>query len=401
MKTQCRALTALTTRLEKMKRFIPVVLMTLLALASLRPAAAQTNGYTVTDLGLLSGATASEAKGINDSGSVVGNATIPIDRLSNGYKGWLWTPGTPNAPSGTLRALESLAGQDRTGATDVNNAGLIVGGGSFSTSVTTSAGPTAIFWQGPNYAPTEFNSLPRDPALAGWSFVSASFVSDPVAGTGEIYVAGRGHYVAADGSAFDTRIVWRMDAAGVIVGVTTLNGSPSLDDMNNRGQVISYVQSAVGYDAFLWDGLSGTGTNLGTLGGTSAFGKGINDNGTVVGRSTTTAGLRRGFVWTPTTPNGTQGTMTALGTLGGTSSFAYGINNLNQIVGSSYLKGDRTKHACFWQNGATTPTDLNTLKFAGATALVLEEAYRVNNKGGIIGKYANSKGSRAFLLTPR
>ena len=92
--------------------------------------------------------------------------------------------------------------------------------------------------------------------------------------------------------------------------------------------------------------------------------------------------------------------MAPLGTLGGTTSSARGINNLNQIVGDSYLKGDRTRHACLWQNGAATPTDLNSLKTAGATSLELLNAYGINNKGGIIGRFY-SKSYRAFLLTPR
>ena len=388
-----------------MKRFIPVVLMTLLALATLRPAAAQTNGYTVTDLGLISGATISDALAVNDNGWVVGRATIPTGR-TNEYKGWLWTPGAPNAPSGTLRPLEPLAGQSLSNANDVNNAGRIVGlSYSSAPAPTYGTGHTATFWQGPNYAPMDFNSLPRDPALAGWWFTLAYSVSDPVAVTGEIYVFGQGRYVAADGSTtFNGKIVWRMDGAGTIVGVTTLpgfGGWAGVCDMNNRGQVSDRVYSAVGDDAVLGDGLSGTVTYLGSLGGTSAYGYGINDNGTVVGYSKTTAGTSLGFVWTPAVPNGTQGTMTALGTLGGTSSRANGINDLNQIVGGAYTTGDRYYRACLWQNGTTAPTDLNTLKKASATGLVLVEAYRVNNQGGIIGRYVTSKGNRAFLLTPR
>ena len=162
---------------------------TALVATAAQPAAAQTNGYTVTDLGMLPGATASYARAVNDSGSVVGSSIIPINQFTDANKGWLWTPSAPNAPSGTLRPLEPLAGWVSSAAIDINNSGLIVG-----TSFTNNSDKryAATFWQGPDYAPTDFNSLQRDPALAGWEFTNANLVSDPAAVTGEIYVAGRG-----------------------------------------------------------------------------------------------------------------------------------------------------------------------------------------------------------------
>lgn len=383
-----------------MNRLIPVLLMTLIGVAPLKPAAAQTNGYTVTDLGLIPNATGSQAKAINDSGWVVGQATIIIKGATKPYKAWLWTPSAPNAPSGSPRTLEPLAGRDRSEALDVNNAGLIVGNSGSSTSGTTSL---ATFWQAPDFAPADFNSLPRDlasdPALADWSFLDARSVTDPVDGTGEIYVAGYG-----TNGAFSGGIVWRMDAAGTIVGVVKVEGYYGdyySGRMNNRAQVADWVVAENGSSqATLGDGITGTGHYLGTLGGTDAWGNDINDYGTMVGFSRNLAEQGRGFVWTPAVPNGTQGKMVELFTLGGSSSVANGINNLNQIVGDSYLKGDRTRHACLWQNGATTPTDLNSLKTAGATQLELLNAYQINNKGGIIGRFY-SKSYRAFLLTPR
>ena len=407
-----------------MKRFIPVVLMTLLALASPWRATAQTNGYTVTDLGLISGATSSSALSVNDSGSVVGFSSVPLTSRTSTTKGWLWTPVAPNATTGSLRTLAPLTGTGLTRSLlyDVRNDGLVVG---------VSLGDSgfsglATFWRpSTGYVPEDFNSLPRDlanvPSLAKWSFIFARFVSeprpaepvlDPATGlpvldpaTGEVYVAGRGSYLNPDGTLVDSVIVWRINAAGTIVGVVELSRCFGTTGMNNRAQVAGYWNTPYGQDrpflAFLNDGLTGNYQGLGTLGGRQSYAYGINDNGTVVGESQNLAGAYLGFIWTPESPNGTQGMMVALGTLGGTVSRAKGINSLNQIVGYSYLKGDRTLHACLWQNGATTPTDLNSLKTAGATGLELLEAYRINNQGGIIGKYATTKGNRAFLLTPR
>ncbi len=47
--------------------------------------------------------------------------------------------------------------------------------------------------------------------------------------------------------------------------------------------------------AFLWE--DGAMTDLGTLGGTSSLGLGINDRGQVVGRSRLTSGEFRATLW--------------------------------------------------------------------------------------------------------
>ena len=79
--------------------------------------------------------------------------------------------------------------------------------------------------------------------------------------------------------------------------------------------------------------------DLGTLGGTYSTPTGINDNGVVVGSSTTGAKEQHAFVWMPT--NG----MVDLGTFGDRSapgwplrtSFATAVSNAGEVVGASYV----------------------------------------------------------------
>ena len=57
---------------------------------------------------------------------------------------------------------------------------------------------------------------------------------------------------------------------------------------------------------------------------------GMNDEGDVVGHAQVSSGYMHAFLW-----NGLA--MQDLGTLGGTSGYAYGINNEDQAVGYSTL----------------------------------------------------------------
>lgn len=91
--------------------------------------------------------------------------------------------------------------------------------------------------------------------------------------------------------------------------------------------------------------------DLGTLGGATSAGYGINDSGQVVG-SATTAGdaATHAFLFN-------QGAMVDLGTLGGTTSVAYAINGSGQIVGYASVSGG-ANHAATWTG--SNPTDLGT-----------------------------------------
>lgn len=425
-----RTSVGMSGRAPKMNRLLGGLLMTVVALAPLRPAAAQTAGYTVTDLGLIPGATSSSALSVSDNGAVVGSSSVPLTNRTSTTKGWLWTPDALNPTTGSLRTLAPLTGTGLTRSLldDVRNDGMVVG---VSLGDSGYSGLATYWLPSTGYAPVDFNTLPRDltnvPSPDKLTFVSArlvseprpAFVLDPATGqpvldpttnepvpdprAGEYCVAGQGSYLNPDGTRVNRVIVWRINAAGTIVGVVELIRSFGTTGLNNRAQLAGYWNTPYGYDrpfqAFLNDGLTGSYQFLGTLGGRQSYAYGINDNGTVVGQAVNLAGAYLGFIWTPYTPNGTDGAMVALGTLGGTRSCANGINDQNQTVGNANLKGNRTQHACLWWNGGMW--DLNNLKSSGATGLELLDAKEINSKGAIIGRFNSSQVGRAFLLTPR
>jgi probable HAF family extracellular repeat protein len=83
--------------------------------------------------------------------------------------------------------------------------------------------------------------------------------------------------------------------------------------------------------------------NLGTLGGTLSEGRGINEQGEVVGFATLPSGNARAFLW-----RAGQG-MRGLGTLGGASSEANGINDRSEVVGESLIRpGSAVFRAFLW-----------------------------------------------------
>src|SRR5260370_23379373 len=92
-------------------------------------------------------------------------------------------------------------------------------------------------------------------------------------------------------------------------------------------------------------------TNLGTLGGPSGIGNGINKSGQVAGYSTNSSGTYRAFL-------ASGGSMTDIGDLGGGSAVAYSINDAGQVVDSA-VTADGSNHPFLYSNGHMI--DLGTL----------------------------------------
>ena len=183
-----------------------------------------------------------------------------------------------------------------------------------------------------------------------------------------------------DGALSSTGIVWRLDAAGNVVGTTAIDGA--LADINDSGEIVGDA----GGHATIWqlDALGNvTGeTDLGVLpGAASSCGEAINSAGQVAGASGPTNG-EHAFLWS-------GGVMTDLGTLsrkgprGSTPvSFSAGINDTGQVVGVSGATdiGALIEPKAFlWEAGERIDLDKSVHSFD------FERAMDINNAGYIVG----------------
>ena len=366
-------------------RLSPSILLplSLLLLAPLRPAAAQT--YTVTDLGTLPGGTFSEANAINNLGHVTGVADT-----DQPYLNLLAYEGKPSAGrnrpnfvacAGHVFFWDAHGIHDWGGDTMLESAGNAINDYDEVSGTNSDSCGIVVGLYG-----LRRNKKPAMPRGYGTGFA----INDKGEAAGEEhqYDLMTGRHPFATGQVLDSlkpdaNIADRptedaeatgINDAGLVVGSADVSAKPGTKPRH----------------AVLWR--KGIRQDLGTLGGTESRALAVNAPGQIVGVSSITQAAADGnplyhaFFWD-------TGRMTDLGTLpGDRQSGANALNARGEVVGYS---GER---ACLWRGGKAY--DLNALLPANS-GWVLQGAAGINNRGQIVGTGMHAGKKRGYLLTPR
>jgi probable HAF family extracellular repeat protein len=148
----------------------------------------------------------------------------------------------------------------------------------------------------------------------------------------------------------------------------TLGGSDSFTrGLNAGGDVVGTAQNSAGYWRAFVVRHGERMRDVGTLGGNSSYGAAINDSGQVAGFSDTSDGYYRAFVTAAQSDSAARD----LGTLGGRISYAAGINNQGVVVGTAAL-ADGYRHAFLSQPGGAMQ-DLGTLGGRSSSASAIND----------------------------
>jgi probable HAF family extracellular repeat protein len=346
----------------------------LLVLAS--AAAAQT--YSVTDLGVLAGDTASEGLGVNSSGQVVGCSDtsdisgFPCSESSPGHA-FLWS-------SGTMQDLGVLnSGDVFSEALYISDSGQVTG-----ISVDSQGNSAPFLWT------ESTKKMIALPTLQGATYGLAGSITSQGIITGSSN-SGANPSVIVPIAWIKSGNTYRIQELPTLPGAQVTLCCYVNNSNEGAGLVIF---SSGAYHGFR---VKTTGAkDLGTLpGGTFSNAQGINSSGVIAGYSNDTSSGSNFLTvaWDP------SGNIHNLGTLpGGTSSAGYDINDSNQIVGFSATATSASDAMIWTQKGGMK--DLNNL-IPPNSGWVLVLANWINNLGQITGYGTINGENHAFLLTPQ
>ncbi|HEX8907481.1 MAG TPA: hypothetical protein VF771_21730 [Longimicrobiaceae bacterium] len=271
------------------------------------------------DLGTLGGP-GSEARALDDHGTVVGFAQKPGDAFFQHHP-TVWRVG----PDGAVETTE-LGPFPQGQAEDVNDGGVVVGWAAASTT----APPVAFRW------------------TADGGIVSLPPLGGPRSQAFGINAAGDvvGSSTVLPPPFADHAVVWWSD--GTVTDIGSMGGNTAARSINALGQVVGAGQPCPGcqFHAFYWSAEDGI-IDLGTFGGFRSFAFEIDNRGRVTGFYET-PGVRHAFVWTK------EGGKVDLPTLGGAESSTGSINGRGQLTGRA-ADATGAEHAVIWQLGPAAP----------------------------------------------
>lgn len=387
----------------------------------LQTAIAQSPQYTIIDLGLLPGGSASSGVSVNDAGQVTGNAND-----SSGSSHAFFYP-NPDHP-GTMLDLGTFGGLISYGAA-INAAGKVTGGADSNSET------LGFLYPNPTPAPdVKFNigslgganTVPSDINDAGQitgssdtstSGVTHAFLYQPSGLMQDLGILSDGTYSTGTAlNAIGQVVGISQTSTSVILGFLYPNpggGGAMLDiqslggdntyprDINNAAMITGMSETTTqSFHAFCYQ-FPGPMQDLGTLGGDTSEGNAINASGQITGKADLSAlSVSHAFLSNPDNPTH----LIDLGTFGGDVSAGYSINDAGQITGSASLN-IVLSHAFLYQNG--TLFDLNLLDInhpGGNPNFILNQGNKISQSGLITGYATFIDGStltsHAFLAIP-
>jgi probable HAF family extracellular repeat protein len=207
-----------------------------------------------------------------------------------------------------------------------------------------------------------------------------------------------GSSTSPDGSLTQHPVLWRPKSHRIVdLGAFKGYDWGTASAINHRGDIVGSYFAAPDLDdavAFLRRHGTRRKVDLGTLGGDSAFATDINVHRHVVGRSTTSTGEVRPFLWRPRTHR-----MKNLGTLGNrTYSEAIAINDDGTVLGRAWTP---RAHGTDWHTWLWKPHHDHLIRLTRRGLPPATDVQGINSRGQVVGcTYKDGDPNRAILWRP-